>query len=67
MLFSNQSKNDALIDEDFLDCVNSSFVDAKPIDCKALVNFIHEVSVGDKDKVCTVKNIKKTLCFQRMP
>ena len=58
-LISSQSKDDALIDEDFLDCVSFSFVDAKPIDCKALVNFIHEVSVGDKDKVRIVESIKK--------
>ena len=64
-LISNQSKDDALIDEDFLDCVSSSFVDAKPIDCKALVNFIREVSVGDEDKVCIVKSMKKDIVLPK--
>ena len=64
-LISNQSKDDALIDEDFLDCVSSSFVDAKPIDRKALVNLIFKVSVGDKDKVCTIKSIKKDIVLPK--
>ena len=64
-LIGNQLQDDALIDEGFLDCVSSSFDDAKPIDCKALVYFIREVSVGDKDKVCIVKSTKKNTVLSK--
>ena len=64
-LISNQSKDYAFIDKDFLDCISSSFADAKSIDCKAFVNFIREASVGDKDKMCIVKRIKKDIVLPK--
>ena len=65
-LISNQSKDNALSDEDFLDCVSSSCVDAKPIDCKTLVSFISRFRLMKRIR-CVVKSIKQDIMLQRMP